>query len=269
MRLFASSDETDAYFTFPIIEGYDYYLYTSLGYLSSSGSTFVPTGFEIFNRTDNSILNITEKQSFKFVYDDVGALTSVNRYAFLGKINIGDVNSFGSIRFSGNSGILLNRLFFECSIFLVPSGSDNGINDVVNAINDQTMSLGGKLEGIEQSIEDQYQMENEEDFGFSDIQQQYEEKMGVLTFGTETTLQMLDLFSPSNAGDAYIRVPGWSMEIQGETYQIWDEYIFYFDSIEENFPFLVTTMRTFTVAMFYVAIVGYITKVYERNFLAK
>lgn len=188
---------------------------------------------------------------------------------FTGTYNLGVLKYYGDGSLNGEDTYIWNL-----SVIAVPLGTAAGdVDSIISAINNQTGTLEGSIgqaaDDVQQSIEDQYQMEDEEDFGFSDIQQQYEEKMGVLTFGTETTIQMLELFSPSNAGEAYIRVPGWSMEVQGETYQIWDEYVFYFDSIEENFPFLVTTMRTFTVAMFYVSIVGYITKVYERNFLAK
>lgn len=183
-------------------------------------------------------------------------------------------NTGSSILVQLDSSVAINgRLDWAFYLLDITNNTEEQINSIITAINNQTGALQGSIgqaaDDLQQSIEDQYQMQDEEDFGFSDIQQQYEEKMGVLTFGTETTIQMLELFSPSNAGEAYIRVPGWSMDVQGETYQIWDEYVFYFDSIEENFPFLVTTMRTFTVAMFYVSIVGYITKVYERNFLAK
>lgn len=274
-----NTSETDDKFYFPINTNlFDYYLISTLS-VDQVGDDFTISDFDIGNFSSLDPINfissniLSDKKIYYSRYDVAQSATSgIQLITCTAKLNldyVGDLN-LGMFHFDDvNGGLYYSTKSFTCSVIVANKGDTSAYNEIISAINDQTTSLGGKLDSIDQTIQDQYEIEDEEDFGFSDIQQQYEEKMGVLTFGTETTIQMLELFSPSNAGEAYIRVPGWSMEIQGETYQIWDEYIFYFDSIEENFPFLVTTMRTFTVAMFYVAIVGYITKVYERNFLAK
>ena len=255
--------------TYPILtDVYDYYLYGSL--ISDRPFSFRP---------NNLLVTYFDGSTKLYDYDDFTvssfSIDDVDGFQFYCKLDMSSQNGINAIILNdSDSGVVgTNLSVWYYLIPIVKDSSAEQVQSIITAINNQTGSLQGSIgqaaDDVQQSIEDQYHIEDEEDFGFSDIQHQYEEKMGVLTFGTETTIQMLELFSPSNAGEAYIRVPGWSMDVQGETYQIWDEYVFYFDSIEENFPFLVTTMRTFTVAMFYVAIVGYITKVYERNFLAK
>lgn len=261
---------------------YDYYV--TLIFDSYSG-TFAPNFIRLTSYTASGSANhnLTD-----VVIDSIsgrGNGNVLNGYHIIGKIPESFNGNFRSVYVSGTSGTIGKYLCAYISITQVNKGTETDVaQSIISAINNQTTTLMGGInsassaiqgsvgqaaDDIQQSIEDQYQMEDGEDFGFSDIQEQYEEKMGVLTFGTETTLQMLDLFSPSNAGEAYIRVPGWSMDIQGETYNVWNEYTFYFSWIEDWIPLLVRLMRTFNVTMFYIAILMYINKVYERNFLAK
>ena len=256
-------------------ENYDYFVSIIVDTYSSDSFTFYPDRVAVRRLTADSFLDTRLSDFIINPYYGIDGSGRSKGFRILAKMPDDYNYSIRGFYMPDDSeGDLPSNL--NVSIVMIQTSKNTSLeslNAIVEAINNQTDVLDGSIgqaaDDIQQSIEKQYEIDADEDFGFSDIQQQYEDKMGVLTFGTDTALQMLDLFSPSNAGEAYIRVPGWSMDIQGETYKIWDEYTFYFSWIEEWVPALVSIMRTFNVVMFYIAILSYINKVYERNFLSR
>lgn len=115
-------------------------------------------------------------------------------------------------------------------------------------------------------IEDQYSVSEEENFGVEDIVDQVNEKAGVLSFGTDTLVNFLDLFDAANATNTKLTFPGFSMEVQGVEYQVWPDYEYDLSELENQFGALIEVVRWGCVMVVWLAVVNYLVKAYDTIF---
>lgn len=181
-----------------------------------------------------------------------------------------------------NSGTIPANLNIEYQVLALPKYLTNGdINAaVVAAINNQTSVLGGKLDSIDssvdqaaddiqQSIEDQYSGEPEDEFAVDDVITQHNEKMGVLSFGSDVMLQFLDMFQSANVGTAELTLPGFNITVENVEYSVWPDYSFNFEQLNEWVPALMSVIRVMLPVFVWLMVLRYCIKVFEDNFLSK
>lgn len=94
------------------------------------------------------------------------------------------------------------------------------------------------------------------------------EKIGIFTFLDTMLENLLGLFDAPD-GDAVITFPAFSMEIGGETHQIWADTQFNLTSLDDDFSVLLTAVRFGTVATVYFALINFLGDTYSRIFGGK
>ncbi|MBQ7903539.1 MAG: hypothetical protein IJ362_07400 [Oscillospiraceae bacterium] len=119
------------------------------------------------------------------------------------------------------------------------------------------------------AIKQQYAMEDGEDFGINDVVTQHNDKMGVLSFGSDVMIQFLDLFQNTNPPPAQLTLPAFSMKIQDQTYNVWDDQTFNFSELETWIPDFIYIIRIMLPAFVWLMVLRYCILVFERNFLSK
>lgn len=115
-------------------------------------------------------------------------------------------------------------------------------------------------------IENQYSASDDENFGVEDIVDQVNEKAGVLSFGTDTLVNFLDLFDAANATNTKLTFPGFSMKIQGVDYQVWPDYHYDLSELENQFGALIEVVRWSCVMVVWLAVLNYLVKAYDTIF---
>lgn len=159
---------------------------------------------------------------------------------------------------------------FEFGIMAILKGtSESEINlRILNKLSEMqesiTDSIGSAADQVMDAIEDQYGMTPGESFGVQDLTSQVEEKLGVLSFGADTLNNFLGLFQASNAGSTVLTFPGFTIDVQGESYQVWNDMQFDLAFLEDNFGVLIIAVRTVTVLCVWLAVLGYLVKAYEH-----
>lgn len=150
---------------------------------------------------------------------------------------------------------------------------EENFNSIVNAINDQTSEISSALndqtDQITGTIEDQYSGSPESSFNTGDIITQHNEKMGVLSFGSDVMLQFLDMFQSANVGAAQLTLPGFNITVQDVNYQVWEDQTFNFSQLEQWVPGLIDVIRIMLPAFVWLMVLRYCIQVFERNFLSK
>lgn len=304
IRLFDDESESDSYLNFPIIEEYyDYYVYASYAQRTTGGS-FMPSSI-VFStgdgRTEYSD-QILEQNKYINRFIASNADYGIVQTVFFGKLNIYDssdkYNKYGAIKFKGDSGTFSGRQYFEFAIIMVPKGNAQTYTDIMNTINYQTHIIGEKLDALDQALEDlrmsnwfdsaneqailnqmnqdiqnkleeQYSGDPETEFSVDDVISQHNEKMGVLSFGSDVMLQFLDMFQSANVGTAELTLPGFNITVENVEYSVWPDYSFNFDQLNDWVPALMSVIRVMLPAFVWLMVLRYCIKVFEDNFLAK
>lgn len=122
---------------------------------------------------------------------------------------------------------------------------------------------------IVQAIEDQYTMEDGEDFGIDEVISEHNEKMGVLSFGSDVMIQLLDMFQNTEPGAAQLTLPGFTITVDNVDYQVWDDQTFNFDELEAWVPDLIDIIRTILPVFVWLMVLKYCISVFERYFLSR
>lgn len=258
----------------------DVYEYYCLGTMTSSEismegnkSTFKPTNIEISYRDYTNQENVPYNISNLNIYniDTVGYAG----FGFSAKVDFeaADCSSLHYIWFDSDkdgSGSKAANLVFEVGIMAVPKGTLESeinqriLNQLQNMENSLNNSIGSAADQVTDAIENQYGMTPGESFGVPELTSQVEEKLGVLSFGADTLNNFLGLFQASNAGSTVLTFPGFTIDVQGESYQVWNDMQFDLAFLEENFGILITAVRTVTVLCVWLAVLGYLVKAYEH-----
>lgn len=278
-----SPDPSNDVFTFPYLpEKYDYYLLGSVvSYTTNlSDTTFKPTDVYI------SAFDVSTNTKFAYPRSELKIYNIDNNdykgFGFSEKVDFSSKNNLGiSSVYMGydkdGSGTKPANLIVELGIMAVEKGTDeNAINQqilnkldqmndsMVSGFDQVTDSVHNAADQVTGAIENQYGMASGEDFGVQDLTSQVEEKLGVLSFGADTLNNFLGLFQASNAGSTVLTFPGFTIDVQGESYQVWNDMQFDLAFLEENFGILITAVRTVTVLCVWLAVLGYLVKAYEH-----
>lgn len=278
-----STTNSPEIFTFPFNPDlYEYYfLGTVVGkYSNVSESTFKPTAMEVLgydfatNTKEWYPLNST-------VFYDID--TGINSgFGWYTKIDFGTRDNIGmhSVTLHGDkdgTGSKPANLIWEMGVLAVEKGNSETatLTDILNQLqkmetsiteniqngsNSITSAVGESAEKISGTIEEQYDVEEGEDFEVDSIAGEVEEKLGVLSVGADTLVGFLDLFDASSAGSTTITFPAFNIEVGGESYNVWNDITFDLAVLEENFGVLIGAVRTVTVLCVWLAVLSYLIK---------
>ena len=254
---------------------YDYYILGALTspYSQQSESTFKPGFLELwyydFSKSELEDYELSEI----YIYD----LDTKNYsgFGFSAKVDFVSAGNCALHRIDMENdkdgfGSKPPNLVFELGILAVEKGQNETavmsqiLNQLQNMENSLTDSIGSAADQVTDAIENQYGMIPGETFGVQDLTSQVEEKLGVLSFGADTLNNFLGLFQASNAGSTVLTFPGFTIDVQGESYQVWNDMQFDLAFLEENFGVLIIAVRTVTVLCVRLAVLGYLVKAYEH-----
>lgn len=270
-------------FTFPYDPNvYDYYLLGTLtaGTQNSSLSTWKPT----YIRAQG--YDVNNSAFFSYSFDNLNVYNidthTVKGFGFSERILFSDKDNIGifSIEMDNdpqNIGKKPAGLIAEFGVLAVDKGSSeqavmnqilSQLQDMESSINSSIGSAAGQIsdsvsdaaDQIAGAVEDQYTMSDSEDFGVGDLADQVEEKLGVLTFGADTLNNFLGLFSAETVGGTELTFPAFQIEVQGVSYNVWQDITFDLSFLEERFGVLITAVRTVTVLCVWLAVLGYLVK---------
>lgn len=216
--------------------------------------------------------------NINYYHHDDAAYSAYTGFSITGKIPHMDSTSFCYINISDYSlgSVPSTDLNVRIKVVAVDKGdelSDSTIAAELEEINNKLSEQNSALEEIGQlqqdtidKIDDQYSVSDEEDFGVEDIVDQVNEKAGVLSFGTDTLVNFLDLFDAANATNTKLTFPGFSMEIQGVDYQVWPDYHYDLSELENQFGALIEVVRWGCVMVVWLAVLNYLVKAYDTIF---
>lgn len=110
-------------------------------------------------------------------------------------------------------------------------------NEALNEIVDQNNKFHQEeLDKGEQSGSDASQM-------VQDLTDQVKSKWEILFYPIEFTKKFLALFTSGSAGSTSLTFPAFSLEVQGSTYQVWEEYTYDLSSLKSQFSILFTGLH--------------------------
>lgn len=261
------------FFSLPIdVSIFDYYFISSFyGEASDiSNFTFYPNDIAVQYYDHNGLAYSYNKSDFLVYHTDTVLYKGFSTSCKIDFINNSVV---GDIVYGGN-GSLPAKLKYEAMFLALPKGLSSGdINAaIIAAINNQTNvldnSIGQAADDIQQSIEDQYSGDPETEFSVDDVITQHNEKMGVLSFGSDVMLQFLDMFQSANVGTAELTLPGFNITVENVEYSVWPDYSFNFEQLNEWVPALMSVIRVMLPAFVWLMVLRYCINVFEKNFLS-
>lgn len=124
-------------------------------------------------------------------------------------------------------------------------------------------SVPSEYQEVIDAINGQYDG-NGSDLGVESITPEVELKLGVLGFASDTLIQFVDLFNSENVNGTSLTFPAFSIDVEGQTYQVWNDYTFDLNTLYEEFSFLIDTVRTILTLFVWIAVFNYLVKEYER-----
>lgn len=229
-------------------------------YATEGNSNYPITGYNIYN------IDTTTHAGFGFYVGidfeaaentGIHAISFINDIQGLGNKPANLTMEFGilAVGKSESNATVLSQILSQ----LV--GMESSLNSALGSVADQiTDSISDSAQQIKDSIENQYAVSDAEDFGVGQLTNQVEEKLGVLTFGADTLNNFLGLFQASNVGGTELTFPGFQIEVQGQSYNVWPDISFDLAFLEEHFGILITAVRTVTVLCVWLAVLGYLVK---------
>ena len=90
------------------------------------------------------------------------------------------------------------------------------------------------------------------------------QKLGVLTFGEQVLKDFFNLFEPND--NTSLIFPGFTIKVANQDYKVWDDITYDLKEVENNFSFLISTLRTMLVVLVYLALLKYAVDTFERIF---
>lgn len=256
---------------------YDYYLIiTVYSACQVEDFTFAPDEI-IIHSTNCDGESFSYLENFNYYHHD-GSYSSYTGFSVTAKIPYMDSTFPRYIHLTDSSigTTPSSDLKARIMVVAVEKGSDLIFSSIAEELNEiidnQTTSNQLQQENNEllqdtiDKIEDQYSVSEEENFGVEDIVDQVNQKAGVLSFGTDTLVNFLDLFDGANATNTKLTFPGFSMEIQGVDYQVWPDYHYDLSELENQFGALIEVVRWGCVMVVWLAVLNYLVKAYDTIF---
>ena len=143
----------------------------------------------------------------------------------------------GTLQFNDASGLKVEM--HQCVLYYPQGGSSGGFE----VSDDDVAAMGDMVGGVTDTI----------DSGAGGAGEA-EEMQG----------RLVSLFK--SGGSTQLRFPAFSLEIQGEVYEIWSEYIFDFKILDEHFGPLMVVVRMGSVVVVYIALVRYVMATWDKIF---
>ena len=190
----------------------------------------------------------------------------------LSKANNAGINTVEMLNDKDLVGKVPATLRYELGVMAVEktSSEDAVLASILNKLDimeDRIVdTIETQTDKVTDSIENQYEVQENEDFGVTDIVGQVNEKAGVLSFGTDTLVNFLDLFDAANATNTKLTFPGFSMKVQGVDYQVWPDYHYDLSELENQFGALIEVVRWGCVMCVWLAVLNYLVKAYDTIF---
>lgn len=243
-------------------EAYDYYLVSRIWCQTTPDNfTFKPNGTaSILKNTGNEMVQM-ETKYYMFQSGNVSGFQTVSKLP--DDLTDTAINGFSFYGEHGSVGPTLHALMYIVPVVKTNSDESQAILEHLQQIEDNTNNIEQGLKDVQKTLEEQYGVEDNEDFGVGELTEDTEQKMGALTFASDTMIGMLDLFDADDVGEAKFTFPSFSIKVQGETYKIWDDIEFNFVILEEHFGVLIEAVRWAMTMLVYVALIQYIGKSYN------
>lgn len=144
----------------------------------------------------------------------------------------------------------------------------NNINSSVNAADEAARK---RLEAINNSINNNYQdLTRPSDSAVSDASDsladtsEVEAATGLFTSIDNLTQGVFNLFT--NPGSTSLTFPGFGMEIDGVSYDVWADTKYNLSDIDDKFGGLMSVVRFATALLVYLALIRYLVNTYHRIF---
>lgn len=144
----------------------------------------------------------------------------------------------------------------------------NNINSSVNAADEAARK---RLEAINNSINSNYQdLTRPSDFAVSSASDSLadtsdvEAATGLFTSIDNLTQGVFNLFT--NPGSTTLTFPGFGMEVNGVSYDIWADTKYDLSDIDDKFAGLVSVVRFASALLVYLALIKYLVNTYHRIF---
>ena len=243
-------------------DAYEYYLVSRIwSQTTPDNFTFRPNGTaSVLKNTGSEMVHMDTKY-YTFQSGGVSGFQTVSKIPD----DLGDsaINGFSFYGDTGSVGPTLHALMYIVPVVKTNSDESQAILEHLQQIEDNTNNIEQGLKDVQKTLEEQYGVEENENFGVGGLTEETEEKMGALTFASDTMIGMLDLFDADDVGEAKLTFPSFSIKVQGESYKIWDDIEFDFAILEEHFGVLIEAVRWAMTMLVYVALIQYIGKSYN------
>ena len=256
---------------------YDYYMVGSLYTEATTASlfSFYPNRVRLISYPCDGASGVNLENLEVYHHDNNGIIG----FTFSGKVPLIKDTMISYVYMISNStkSIAANVKF---KLYIIRVEKDNSadldtilsekLDNINESINNQGANISTSIENamneINNAIEDQFTMEDSEDFGVEDIVNQVNKKAGVLAVGITTLVNFLDLFDASNATSTELTFPGFSIEVQGVKYQVWNNITYDLSELESQFGALLEVVRWGCTMVVYLAVLNYLVHAYEEIF---
>lgn len=177
--------------------------------------------------------------------------------------------SFGDLKYGANSNLFYFTGFpsgwsgdLQMQTLTVMSNDYEGVED---AIRDQTDDMNQNHDETMDKIDDVTDFDDQEQSDLTgavdDASDQINDKLGILSFGDHVLDQFIGIFDAA-AGSPGIKLPGFSIEVDGVQHVVWTDQVFDLSSIEDKFGPLMTAVHFATSFLVYAALVMYVQRIF-------
>lgn len=273
-----------------IDESFDYYVtlfFTSLG----ESNSFQPTTFRVteLNGSSGSNVNLSFVTIEPVFIRENGSIYS--GYVCTGKLPNSWDGSLRSVYVSGSSGSVGANLSAYISITQVPKDSSADFANIYGAIKEQTNrlvgiisstsnQLGNKIDSASQDIQQAVEENTEEvknkidsifdfapPFPADQVEQNVINSASMLP-GFDSEMAIAGVFETLLSSPVYpasMTFPGFTINVQGVSYKVWDDISFDLSSLEENslFHSFMETVRLVFRMIIYAYVIMYAKNTFE------
>ena len=145
------------------------------------------------------------------------------------------------------------------------------LNNINSSVNTADKEARKRLEAINNSINNNYQdltrpSDSDVNFASGTLSDTSDVKAatGLFTSIDNITQGVFNLFS--NPGSTALTFPGFCVEIDGVSYDVWSDTVYNLSDIDDKFGGLVSVVRFATSLLVYLALIRYLINTYHRIF---
>lgn len=145
------------------------------------------------------------------------------------------------------------------------------LNNINNSVNTADQEARKRLEAINNSINNNYNdLTRPSDSAVSSASDslsdtsEVESATGLFTAVDNLTQGVFNLFT--NPGSTTLTFPGFGMEVDGVSYNVWEDTTYNLADIDDKFGGLMSVVRFATTLLVYLALIRYLVNTYHRIF---